>query len=347
MTVPGPLAASRAAIPECEDPVFIVGAARSGTTWLQSLVTLHPRFYSRPETKLFQVLLRPPGPLSFDEQYPQHTHPIPDRVSPQILEAALERLDALALVRLGEEARNELRVAATNGSLTPAKLLDSVMALSEGSRPPAARCWVEKSPRHILHVADIFHAFPRARIVCIRRDLIDQAVSADRTFGFPVLTAIRDAEICYRAYERALADLPDKRAQCVEVQYEDLKRDPASHLATIHRFLGVAPLDLTAEELRSRSRDVFQDTYAKTSMMGFQPGMTDKADRDDAARRALHAYMLARISNRAPPELVRARTVPRYEWIAPRFVGFVLRQAARESLIAAKRMRGRPRGRAA
>lgn len=259
--------------PACERPVFVVGASRAGTTWLQTLLTLHPRLFSRAETKLFQHALDPRPRLTFDEMYPDARKPVPAYVTPEHLRTVLAHLADIGFLRVEEELRAGLEGVAAEGRLTPGALLNALMQHAGPGKPGATR-WIEKTPRHIFFLEDVFRAFPRAQVVCIYRDIAEQSASAKKTFGYPVLLSLEDAYRSYRAFEAFRDANPALAPQLLAVDYEDLRASPRATLERIFAFLGEEPLGLDDDELRAASKERFQEVYAGTGMLGWQPGMT-------------------------------------------------------------------------
>src|SRR5438128_3132184 len=51
--LPLPAAPERAPWTHAVEPVFLVGCARSGTTWLQAMLACHPAIHTGPETHFF------------------------------------------------------------------------------------------------------------------------------------------------------------------------------------------------------------------------------------------------------------------------------------------------------
>jgi hypothetical protein len=119
----------------------------------------------------------------------------------------------------------------------------SVAAILEAVTTPTmaakgAHRWVEKTPRHILHLEAIRRAFPSAPIVRILRDPRDVALSTMKT---PWQWAARDLpgallmwRFCNAEGESFLA--ADRNTHTL--RYETLLREPETTLADVCRFLG-------------------------------------------------------------------------------------------------------------
>jgi len=129
-------------------PIFVVGVPRSGTTWIQRMLAMHPDAWGLLETYMFSrrtgfgALLGPvPRQDSEDLELP-----------PPGLGRILDRDELVA----------ELRAVA-------------VSWLSRGSA--GSRYVIEKSPWHLLDLDLIDEVLPEARFVHVMRDGRDVAVS--------------------------------------------------------------------------------------------------------------------------------------------------------------------------
>jgi hypothetical protein len=195
---------SRAESPLHGRMIFNVGARRSGTFWLQRIVTAHPEVASVPsETHLF-------------------SH---------------------GIARLFELFQHSLRSSTTTGrvyvereaALDGARdLCDAVFAgfLEDGSSRLA-----ERTPLHVLHLDLISEVYPDARIVHIVRDGRDVARSVAAQRWGP--GEIREAASEWRTSVRAARDAGLPSARYREVRYEALLEDPAPIIRDLYAWLGL------------------------------------------------------------------------------------------------------------
>lgn len=209
------------------DPIFIVGAARSGTTWLYDVMTAHPEVAGVFESWLFTPengLKNLFGPAHWPGKY-----------------SGLGRL-------LG---RDELLVHTREMA---ARLMSHAIG-------PKHRFLVEKSPSHLFAMSFIREVFPGARFIHILRDGRDVGVSvraASRswmqawqdTFGRTVRSSARAWK---HAVKRARHDRAELGEAFLEIRYEDIRQDPFAAYRQIFDFCGI-PYD---ESLLQR---IFQAT---------------------------------------------------------------------------------------
>src|SRR4051794_8557731 len=131
---------SRADSPLRGRVVFIVGARRSGTNWLERILTAHPAIVAMPtETYLFSHGIEP-----FSERF-QHANPS----APSMGRTFMPREAFLDSVR---------------------DLVDRAFLETLERRDPSARYIAERTPWHASHLPLIADVYPDARVVNIVRD---------------------------------------------------------------------------------------------------------------------------------------------------------------------------------
>jgi hypothetical protein len=145
-------------------PVFVVGASRSGTNLVRTLLNAHSELWISAETHYF------------DDLRPQ----LPGNGKEQLSGDQLERCERyfLALSRrafgqAGDPAessveREELRGAAAELGGTGDAYFEA-LCLIRARRRERPR-WGEKTPRHVHRIDELLDAFPGAKVVCLMRD---------------------------------------------------------------------------------------------------------------------------------------------------------------------------------
>jgi hypothetical protein len=198
--------------------VFLVGAQRSGTTWLQRLLGAHPAVASTQETDLFNRYVR----LWWETWQSQ----LADNET-----GANGRQRGLPVVLTTEEFAEVLRSAVGTVYQKVADL------------KPSASVVLDKNPGYSLHVPLLQRVLPEARFIHIIRDGRDVAASlmaaAD---GWGRAWAPRDADAAGRRWRRQVAtarDAAPRPEQYLEVRYEHLLADGPGTLASCLAFCGV------------------------------------------------------------------------------------------------------------
>ena len=194
--------------------VFLVGAQRSGTNWLQRLLAAHPDVVALPgETQLFATGIE---------------------VLRQRVQHGVLTSPATATVFMD---RSAFVVAAR-------AFCDTAFGgVAERLRPGARRI-VERSPNHVEHLEVIGSVYPDAWVVHIVRDGRDVARSLVSQPWGP--RSVAEAASLWARSIRSAHEAAVHLARYREVRYEDLLGDPVEGLAELFRFL---ELNVDAEAL--------------------------------------------------------------------------------------------------
>jgi hypothetical protein len=206
-------------------PVFIVGVPRSGTTLLAALLGAHSRFDGGPETDFF-AFWRGANQrrILADPRWPSR---------------AVAFLATLPAVRGKAHEAFGVGLRELHEFLAPqvarAGLLLEALTQTHARRVGKAR-WLEKSPIHLAHVADIRRLFPEAPIIRLVRDPRDVALSLQAVpWGARSLLA---NAYRWQSMDRASAEFFTRDANSRTVLYEQLVARPEDELRRLCAFLG-------------------------------------------------------------------------------------------------------------
>lgn len=202
------------------EPVFIVGAPRSGTTLLRAMLNRHPRIGLCDETYFFYYV----------------------------------HLRARAFGDLADPSRRERLIASYLATQRMQRLQLDLPALAarlreEGRSYPAffaaiLRFWAEahgksrvgeKTPHHAWNTETLFEWYPGARVIHLLRDPRDVTASL---FNVPWgrRSAVTNGRL-WVSLTRA-AERSRHRPGYLRLRYEDLIEDPEGRLTDVCRFLG-------------------------------------------------------------------------------------------------------------
>jgi hypothetical protein len=207
--------------PVVESPVLIVGAPRSGTTWLQRLLLADPRIAGGQESHFFTAFV--PLLLGIDSQ-PRGSRPV-----------------GLSSYWTRDDFAREVR------RLWRLTMWHTV------AESPRASLLLEKTPGHAFYVPEIATLLPRARFIHLVRDsraVVASLLAAGRSpWGRTwAPRSTRDAARRWRSLagraHRAGLGLPPQRF--LTVRYEGLRERTFEEMSRIYGWLG---LDAASEAL--------------------------------------------------------------------------------------------------
>jgi hypothetical protein len=202
-----------------EQPIFVVGAPRSGTTLLRLMLDCHPRI-SIPDESHFVVGLA--------------ARRLRLRNRPAV---ALERI--LVHRRFRHWQLDEAAVRAAFAARQPATFADVVRVVFECEAAAHGKArWGDKTPTYVADISLLARLFPDAMFLHIIRDGREVAASmAERGWGRPSAVSAaywwRRLVRTGRAAGHALG--PDRY---LEVRHEALAANPGHQLRTVCAFLG-------------------------------------------------------------------------------------------------------------
>jgi peptidoglycan/xylan/chitin deacetylase (PgdA/CDA1 family) len=197
--------------------IFLVGAPRSGTTILQSLLAAHPEVISFPESKFFHYLL-----------YDKFAAKLPSRME---------------VFFNNEINRPELLQGFDDSQSVEAKVSWFVRILDGLAAEQNKSIWLEKTPEHIYFIEDIERFLPDVKFIHILRNSMDCIASmyeATRNFN-ELWGGGWDLDHCIERWEYAVltshkyVDNPHH----ILVNYEELLDDKIKILRKLCKFIGI------------------------------------------------------------------------------------------------------------
>ncbi len=218
-----------------QNPIFIVGYPRSGTTLLQRLLVTQPGLYTFPETHYFCVIEKK-IPWGEDKET------IPPAALPIAFENIYEKM-GICFTAAEVETLNR---QAENKQLSSKALFETIVTryllnLYPGIETLPSWRWIEKTPNHAHYLERILDMYPRAQVLHILRHPVPAIFS--RKLKFPFNREIPVTELA-RRWNRMLDDVDRFKSQnpnyILTLRYEDLVTQMEEEMKRLGTFLEIA-----------------------------------------------------------------------------------------------------------
>lgn len=253
---------------------FIVGASRSGTTLLQSILSRHEEIYSAPETSFFNRIV---PRLGVGCNHPDAT----------LTAAQLSVIEQDFHYTTGLEVQWQGRL---QSGTTVRESFEALLASYNEQDKPR---WVEKTTGHVRAMWLIRRFYPEARFVHLVRDPVDVVGSHKRIkpgelsdlrmlYYEPITGYARSWQHCVRA-----AMLYPEQANVLHLYYEDLVRAPEETVRRVCEFYGLDFSDSLLTGFEQEAGRLFSPQRNPWQLSNTQPGFNTGAI--GKARRELSA----------------------------------------------------------
>ena len=302
-----------------DDPLVIVGLPRTGTTLLQRMLAVDPRFYSAAwwETRY-------PAPLPGEAV----EHPASRIASacaeveqmiqyiPQIL--AIHPLDAMQPDEEFMLMEHSFMCAMDSYANVPTytawlaqqdqtsvyeylkKMLQFLQWQKRQRGVPDAQRWILKTPQHLHTLERLFKVFPRAKVVLTHRDpsmTIPSMASMAHTL-WKMFADAPDAKVVggqwsaqmRRAVHHAMAVRAALPAGCfLDIRFEDTVTDPFGVIERVYRFAGMSFTDDVRDAMKAWLSHNSRDKRAVHDYTLAEFGLSvEQLERDFAPYRERH-----------------------------------------------------------
>jgi len=222
-----------------QDPVFIVGYPRSGTTLLQGLLATQPGIYSLPETHYFNVIEKE---ISVDAN---------GNILPACLDGVFEKIREKMEFQFDEEEKGIIYRLTEEKKCTSKTLFECIVARTLFLRKKedelfASFRWLEKTPYHANFLDRIAMFYPAVQILHIVRHPVPAVYSRKRNFPYNKETPVFRLAAHWNHIQQNVERFKEHSPGTVHtLRYEDLVKDPGKELETITDFLNI-PFDAAA-----------------------------------------------------------------------------------------------------
>lgn len=216
-----------------QDPIFVAGYPRSGTTLLQGILVTQPGLYSFPETHYFSVVEKS---VTFDGN---------NHVMPSCLPAVFAKIDEKMSFSFPGETIKQLYSRAEANELSSKNIFETIVLnyLSHQGvaedRMDSLR-WIEKTPTHANFLERIIECFPQAQVLYIVRHPVPAIFSRKLKFHFNKETPLAQLAQSWNSMQLKVASFKEKfPCHLYTLRYEDLVKNLEKEILPIAEFLHI------------------------------------------------------------------------------------------------------------
>ena len=260
-----------------DDPIFIVGAPRSGTTLTAKILGRHSRVFMPGETHFFEDIYSRRAEFNDHENFSASVGKIIDRLK-DLYGRYNEPEDQKRLMCLFEDRKIQLEKRLK--SCSSYKEILSVFMGVQAEELGKAR-WGNNTPKDLFYIEDILHFYPNAKIITCIRDARDFLLSYKYRWR---TTAVEEMPRIKSLYHPILTTLLWKasvkkilrikkiapRESLMAIHYEDLVANPNQIINEICSFIGekFEPRMLSIQHNNSSTENNFNSIGIFTSSIG-------------------------------------------------------------------------------
>lgn len=219
-----------------QNPIFIVGYPRSGTTLLQRMLAVQPGLYTFPETHYFNVVEKA---IRWDNNAAEEI------IDQDSLPAILGKIYEKMRLRFTEAENADLMFLAANKKLSSKKIFETIvshylMILDPDITDNVYFRWIEKTPNHAHFLERIVSMYPEAQVLHVLRHPVPAIYSRKLKFPFNKDTPV--AELA-RRWNRMVLDveafIQKYPGHIYSLRYEDLVGDLDKQFQGVAAFLNI------------------------------------------------------------------------------------------------------------
>lgn len=215
-----------------QNPIFIVGCPRSGTTLLQSLLATQDKVHSLIETHFFSVIIKK---MELDDS---------QLIKTDFLNSVFESLKEYMDLEFSQTVQETLWTYSENGRLSLKYFFEIIVYSHLVQQVPQNQFgnirWIEKTPSHFQCLDLISELYPKAKFLCIIRNPVPVILSrrenimVDNTLSVTKLA--RQWNKMIKKVETFKNKFPDK---IMIILYEDLVSDLIKTMTSVVNFLRI------------------------------------------------------------------------------------------------------------
>ena len=223
--------------------IFIVGAPRSGTTLLQSVLSSHSRLFSAPETSFFSRIVPMLG------IYYNNPNALVSRPDIEFIKNDIVKMTGATFP--------DSFTAVADKELTIRQVFERLLEIFNEEKKSI---WIEKTTLHAKHMQAIFRYYPEARFIHIIRDPVSTVSSMMHItppsvddFRIRYIKSLRNYSFSWNDCVESVFRYPLQN-NVLHVHYEEFVLDPEFYTKKICDFLEIEYEKSALEEFHISAR---------------------------------------------------------------------------------------------
>ncbi len=256
-----------------QDPVFIVGYPRSGTTLIQALLATQENTVSFYESHFFSIVRRA---IIVED----------DHLTPDCLDQVFDRIRERLVFSKEAEAFTRKQVAEEGMSvkmLFETIVIDNLVNKIDFDKIKSVR-WIEKTPDHVFHLDVIHRFYPQAKFIYVMRSPEKAILSRRLHFHFndeanwPIekhvnlwLRGIQGAESFQAVHPGSLHI----------IRLEDVTSNPSKEIKKVCEFAGIPFSAKRLDNYKEKSNELVYswETWKKGASQDISPAMAKRKNK--------------------------------------------------------------------
>lgn len=222
-----------------KQPIFVLGTARSGTSWCSNLLATHPQIAAVATAENENIT-----GIHESHLFSHTRYCFPDKLTCQDFITRYREEDYFKLTGLspGQFCKRH------NGSFTVFELFRNLM--DDYAEKQGTRYWLEKTPRHTIYYDDLIACFPDAVFIITRRSFRNTVLSNVNKYprkGVSFARQVLEKVFRYVSDRRAIRRLKRRcPGRIIEVNYETLLENTQLEISRLLKFLQVTQIELSS-----------------------------------------------------------------------------------------------------
>jgi len=231
-----------------QNPIFIVGYPRSGTTLLQRMLAVQSGLYTFPETHYFNVIEK----TVLNEDMTGG-----NSISPDVLPLVFTKLYEKMELCFTDVEKIYLRNLAQQEALSSKRLFETIVSHYLVKINPVIKegfsfRWVEKTPYHAQFLGRILSMYPEMQALHIIRHPVPTVYSQKKKIPFNRETPVMELAQRWKQMHMYIEGFRENHSDHIlTLRYEDLCEHFENTARTISAFLNI-PMDVNTRNFLKR-----------------------------------------------------------------------------------------------